>query len=288
MRSRFVHCLAAALFVVGCAVGGGGALAQDQAADADAGAPVAPLRTPTYESGWRFALTPQIWLPGVEGDFTVRGRTTSIDASFADILDSSDSVIGLAGRFELGKGKWGGFIDGTYAKVADDGIPFQNTVVSVVSELTFVDFALTYRVGEWPLEEAAGAPGTEPRTLDLDLYAGARLSVIGLTIDRPSAPSFEDDREWLDPIVGAQADIPFADRWRLTLRGDVGGFGVDSDLTWSIAALVGYDFRMFDLPATVFGGYKALGLDNDEGGGASRFRWDATLHGPMLGLTIRF
>lgn len=38
----------------------------------------------------------------------------------------------------------------------------------------------------------------------------------------------------------------------------------------------------------VLGGYEALDQDYASGSGALRFQWDTTMHGPVVGLSLRF
>ena len=68
----------------------------------------------------------------------------------------------------------------------------------------------------------------------------------------------------------------------------MGGFGVGSDFAWWALGLIGYQWRGAGLEWAVLGGYKALGQDYTNGSGARRFQWDTTMHGPALGLSIRF
>src|SRR5919109_4654571 len=56
---------------------------------------------------WQFAVTPYVWMAGLEGTVGVRGITAAVDANFIDILDDTDSVIGLQGHFEARYGPWG-------------------------------------------------------------------------------------------------------------------------------------------------------------------------------------
>jgi hypothetical protein len=50
---------------------------------------------------WHVTFTPYIWAAGIHGDVTVRGRDTSPDASFIDILENTDSLIGLQGHLAV-------------------------------------------------------------------------------------------------------------------------------------------------------------------------------------------
>lgn len=243
---------------------------EEAAADGESVGPAGPRL--------RLELTPWIWALSIDGDVTIGERMVPVDADFVEVLENSDSVLGLAGRLELWYGRVGAFVDGAYARIGVDDIRTRPGTVDVETELAIVDFALQYRLVQAPGGDGAG------RGLTLDVYVGGRYTDIGLTIDPDNADRRRDDEAWVDPIVGAALEVPLAERWRLHVNGDVGGFGAASDFAWSATALVGYDFRLFDLPATVYGGYRGVGADFEEG----RFGWDAVVHGPILGLTVRF
>lgn len=90
---------------------------------------------------------------------------------------------------------------------------------------------------------------------------------------------------WVDPLVGLNYVIPFADKWSYSLRGDIGGFGVGSDLSWQVMTL----FRRQNTER--FGwyvGYRVIAYDYEEGSGANFQRYDLTAQGPMAGISISF
>jgi hypothetical protein len=272
---------------------------------------------------WRVELTMWIWLMGLEGDVGAHGLTKSVDASFLDILDATDSIVGLSGRVEFGKGRWGGFVDGLYNKLGVEDItvnasdvdvnadidfdidlgggPFNPnpnpnpdpsldlgllpTEIDITMQLAVVDLGVMYRIGAWPIGESAAAAGRE---LSLDAYAGARVTHLSVELDPAGPASAERDDTWVDPIIGLKARFPLSKRWEVLTWGDIGGFGVSSDFTWSAGGVLGYNFTMFGLPSTVYGGYRAMGWDYSRGGGRGEFVWDATLHGPLLGLSVSF
>ncbi len=64
-------------------------------------------------------------------------------------------------------------------------------------------------------------------------------------------------------------------------QADIGGFGVGSDLTWSILGTVNY---ILTDNWSVSAGYKHLSVDYDGDG----YVFDVDLSGPVLGLTYRF
>ncbi len=246
---------------------------------------------PYGASPWRVDLTTWIWLTSMSGEVGARGTSADADASFGDILDASDSLFGFSGRLEVGYKRFGVFIDGTYMKVGVDDVSVASIMdtVDITSEIGTLDFGLMYRILEWtPDPQAWGNPAANPHTPAVDVYAGGRWFSTGLELD-PSASSAQSrDVDWIDPIVGARLTLPFAENLHLLAGGDVGGFGVNADFTWSALAAVAWDFRLFDLPCSAYLGYRALGEDYSEGSGDTAFEWDVVLHGPMLGFGVRF
>ena len=102
------------------------------------------------------------------------------------------------------------------------------------------------------------------------------------------AGSFDGSQDWIDPFVGGRAIVDLTDRLVLVTRGDIGGFGVGSDFTWHALGMLGYRFGLFGAQATALGGYRALYQDFHSGSGANEFRWDVTIHGPILALNFEF
>ena len=93
------------------------------------------------------------------------------------------------------------------------------------------------------------------------------------------------NESWFDPIVGLRVAFLINQAWALAARGEVGGFGVGSELTWS--ALVGVDWRVASWGSVKLG-YKWYYLDYKTGSGSNEFAFDGTMHGPWLGFTFHF
>lgn len=120
------------------------------------------------------------------------------------------------------------------------------------------------------------------------LLAGARLVDLGneLSLSGTNANlSGDESKSWVDPFVGAHLIAPLSDRWWLALHGDIGGFGVGSDLAWQGYANIG--FCASDLVWVVVG-YRALDMDYQEGSGNDLFRYDVLTAGPQIGVAFRF
>jgi len=236
---------------------------------------------------WRISLTPMVWAIGLNGDVGVGPVGASVDASFLDLLDESDSVFGFTGRLEVAHGRLGGFVDGAYAKLGVDNAtgPAGLSRIDVTSELAVLDFGVMYRVAEWTPEEGArdnALPGS------LDAYVGGRLMHVGLELDPAMLPGISADMTWVDPIVGGRLILPLSKSVHVLGMGDVGGFGASSDLTWSATAALGWNTTLWGHPASLRAGYRAIGHDYTNGSGARRFTWDVIMHGPIFGLSVQF
>jgi len=237
-----------------------------------------PLRaqetSATTTSGWSFGLTPYIWFASLEGDVaTISGLpTTSVDASFDDIIENTDMALMLAA--EARRGRFGIVTDLNYLSLSTDGDtpgPLFGDV-DVDTSTFFATVAGFYEV----------LPGERIR---LDVLAGARVWYVDTEIDLSAgllpARSVEDDEVWADPVVGL--------RWRGNLgRGfflagaaDIGGFGVASDFTWGLLGTLGYQFNDW---LSARAGYRRLEVDYEDDG----FVWDVELSGPIVGATFRF
>ncbi|MDX2429596.1 MAG: hypothetical protein QNK35_01605, partial [Bacteroides sp.] len=68
-------------------------------------------------------------------------------------------------------------------------------------------------------------------------------------------------------------------------RGDVGGFGLGSDLTWQLQAYAGYRFtKVFQLTA----GYRVLSTDYNNGGDSDKFFFNMKEFGPVIRFGFNF
>lgn len=93
------------------------------------------------------------------------------------------------------------------------------------------------------------------------------------------------DASWIDPLLGLQYNLPVGSAWRFNLRGDVGGFGVGSDLSYHV--LANFRWQASDRFGVLLG-YRLIGFDYEDGKGRHYQHYDLTEQGPLVGLTISF
>jgi hypothetical protein len=266
-------------------------------------------------SGWEFRVTPYAWAPSVNGDVTVRGQTVDIDMSFWDLFDSGDSkveldsLLALMGYVEARKGPWGIYGDVVWGNFDFSGgavtqrNPIADLNVSARAkaglgyEITMAEGGLTYEVANWggPRSSTAldllGGARYWNQELDLSLAVDTSVDLGNLGLERSGsrAVARSGTLEWVDPFVGLRVRHELAPGRELQFLGDIGGFGVGSDLTWQLFAGYSFDFSIWQstlLHGLV--GYRALAVDYTQDGGANKNNLDLILHGPVVGLSFRW
>ena len=223
---------------------------------------------------WEFHVIPYIWMAGISGDVTSKGRRASVDESFSDILDNLD--FGGFLHLEAAKGKWALFGDGTYVKLSVD-----RTLIYVGSEQVQVELGGAYRFAQLPLGKEGG------RLVSFEALAGGRYNYVKSEVEILSLLKSTESQDWVDPIVGIRLMAGLTEKLSLRVRGDIGGFGIgsSSDFAWNVVAVLGYRISR---GISIGAGYRILDVDYDKGSGLRRFEYDVTTSGPVLGLAFHF
>lgn len=78
-------------------------------------------RVPIHKQDqWQFFVSPYLWVPGASLNTTFSDHTSSASVSWYDIVPHLFSnAIGVMGRFEAWKGRWGIYVDSYYIYVGD-------------------------------------------------------------------------------------------------------------------------------------------------------------------------
>ena len=221
---------------------------------------------------WSFFLAPlYIWGISITGDMTVKGIESEVETDFSDIWDNLNGVFTV--HLDVAwKETWGGFIDINWLNLeADKTTPPGGTVTPKLTSL-ITEFAGFYRLNKDPHM--------------LDLFAGARFTELDTKLEF-SGPlgTRKGNESWVDPMFGLRWRWAFADKWAFIARGDIGGFGAGSDFAWSASGLI--DWRPWKHVGFLFG-YRALYQDYEDGSGPEKFAFDATIHGPVGGITFNW
>ncbi len=213
--------------------------------------------------GWKWRLVPlYLWGVSISGDQTIGTTTVPLELKFGDIFDNLEGV--FTANFEgLYNDRWGFLIDLSYIDIKGSQGPLSVKFQNILAEVDGL-----YRV----------INGKH----NVDLLLGLRYTDQETNVE---PTPIKISQSWTDPIIGGRWWWNFADRWSLVVRGDIGGFGVGSEFTWQALGLI--DWQPFK-HVSFAGGYRALYQDYEDGSGPTFFKYKATLHGPLLGVNIKW
>lgn len=255
--SLFVHAACALAAVVG---------------EEPLGAPLAASGdqvAPAQEPGWSFDAFIYYWSAGISGELSVDGEDVDLEGG-DDGFSGETDLSGFLGEFEAHRGPWTFDLAPVFVNLETTGDQSGGVDADVEIRARIHEaFVARSFGGSW--EWLAGA-----RYYELDTRVD--LSVGGV----PSGSS-DSEHDWVDPIVGARYHRDLGRRWSLLARGDVGGFGVGSDLAWNASALVGYHFSSW---CAAKAGYRVLSVDFDSS--SDRVDYDLTMKGPIIGVSFSF
>jgi len=134
---------------------------------------------------------------------------------------------------EANKGKWTIMADPTYLNVSKD-VNAGPVNAKVELKNWIVDFGLFYR----PYQKALS--GTDGRIFAFELLAGGRYMSLDQTLEFSNIADVQETKQWIDPIIGVRMMVDLTEKLAVTLRGDIGGFGVGSDFAWNVASYLGW------------------------------------------------
>jgi hypothetical protein len=225
---------------------------------------------------WDFLVEPYLMGPNMKGTVGIGSLPDAeVNANIGDIFTHLKS--GFMLYAEAQNGTWALSSDLLYMKLSQDAEPGKaiNSGNVTLSETAW-ELAGLRTILPWLEGGIAG------RMLWITADAEIVRNMIG---GRTEAQSGSIERSWFDPLLAVRMKLPDAGKWQLQLRGDIGGFGVGSDLTWQVQAYAGYRFSEL-FQATV--GYRSLAIDYEKGEGADRFKYDVTTFGPVAKLGFNF
>jgi hypothetical protein len=221
------------------------------------------------DKGWRFTVTPYVWLAGLKGDVGVGPLTSHVDLSPGDILKGLDFAAMAYG--EVRRQWFVGGLDVLYVSVSDEkAVVFRGDTgtFNLKNQEAIVNPFIGYSVGN--------------ATWTLDILGGTRYWSMKtrLNVDRSNGRSvdFSDRTDWWDAVGGLRLTGTIVPRLRFTAGGDVGGGGAKSD--WQAHGDVGYDVST---RWTVGLAYRVLSADY-----TNHFVFDADQKGFVLAGTYRF
>ena len=218
----------------------------------------------------KFNSAPFLWGSGFKGRVGILDRSTQVNASFNDILDSVD--FGFMGVLETNRGRFVTAADLVYIKLSDTTA----TPGPLLSNVESVDktFIASPRVGY----RIAGSDAAF-----VDALGGLRLwnlsSELHFESGTLSEIDLQGDRSWVDGIVALRGKMKLSPAWAIFGYGDIGGGG--ANLTYQLLGVA--TASIGDHAAFAFG-YRYLNVNYNK----DRFLFDTAMGGPVIGLVFNF
>ena len=230
----------------------------------------APSAAQADSSGWRFVVTPYLWLAGLDGRVGVGRVATKVDLGPGDILDMLR--FGAMASVEARRNAW---------VIAADGI-FVSLGAGHVLAFRGDTGTLNLEEREVIVQPAAGY-SIRDGAWSLDVLGGLRYWYLraSLEVDPPRLASREvtGSRQWLDVTGGFKVRWVPTTNLRLLAAADGGGGG--SRGSWQAYGSLGYDpWSRWTLAVA----YRALSVNYDRDGFLNR----TIMKGFVLGATYRF
>ena len=229
---------------------------------------------PARYDQWRLSVTPYLWFPGVHGNLGALDRDVSVHASAIDLL--SHFRFGLMAHADA---RWKRLVlplDVFWIRLADDkALPFPR-LAATTADVKARAFILTPKLGYRLVDE---------EKIKFDVLTGFRYWHLGQTLKfSPSILNLDvsPSQNWVDPLVGVRIGTPLSGKFEINLAGDVGGWGVGSQLDYQVAGFLGYKVKE---TVTLQVGYRYLDVDY-HAGGTKAFLFDVALSGVAVGVTI--
>jgi hypothetical protein len=217
---------------------------------------------------WRFEFTPYLWFPNISGTIATEplpsARFESPDLGLLANVDFATSA-----TFTARSDAWVVLSDFSYTKLGLDE-SLSGSELSIDSAVYWATLAGGHSI-------VAGPAGR------VDVFGGMRYTFLDGDVESTGgvSGSNRDNQDWLDPLVGFEASGRIAERWRLGLLADVGGFGVGSDFAYEIWPSASWTYNEI---ITLHVGYRLLSMDFDR----SDVTYDVTEAGWIVGFGLGF
>jgi hypothetical protein len=228
------------------------------------------------EKKWNFLTDVYLMFPYMDGETGIgESLILPVDANPGDIF--SKLKMGAMLYFEAKTDKWAVTSDLVYMNLNQEVTP--GTILNsgdVTAKQLIWEAAGLYRI-----------------TSFLEAGLGGRLNYLetGMDVRRNVLPAGTEEvtghqsKTWYDPVLIARFTTDIKNKWLFQFRGDIGGFGVGSDLTWQLHASVGYRFtKVFQMSL----GYRILSTDYKTGEEPKEFLFDVNEFGPEIRFGFNF
>ena len=241
---------------------------------------------------WQFGLSIYGWFPDISGttNFPLAPGDGDFTIGIGDILDNLSFT--FQGTFDARKGNWGLVTDVIYLDVGKKNRNVQNGTIGNSDLPWEINGSLGLDMTSWLWTTAGYYRMVDDTNKSFDFLFGARYADVeqtlkwSLTGDIGETPiPGRDGRitvgdSYWDAVIGLRGNFAFGadNAWFIPYYADIGTG--DSDLTWMLAAGLGYRFSWGE----VAGAWRYLDYELPSGKAIQ----DMNFSGPALGMVFRW
>ena len=218
---------------------------------------------------WQFATIGYIWFAGAWGETDVIGPVAPVDLDlpFGKVLKAFKFA--FMGAAEARHDRFVVLGDLMFIHLGThEGIGIRDP--------DFLEADLDSRTTEVTLLGGYTVVNDGPVTVDL--LAGGRMNWFNTSLEltgpnRSAQGSVK--QSWLDPLIAGRVHVPLGGKWGFAAYGDVGGFGMGSDITWQLIPTVTYQINH---KMTIGAGWRYFKVHYDHGD----FLYNVHQSGPLI------
>jgi hypothetical protein len=224
------------------------------------------------DNGWHFEVTPYLWFAGIDGDMKLGQHEVNFNVPFKDIFHNLK--FGVMATEEIRKRRIVFLSDQLYLQVGTQKV---KEVAGFPEELTVNASNNTFY---WDNE--IGYRGVATDRFNLDALVGIQYWYVStsLSANPPLTDSGVHSQSvgFVNPVLSMRAQLRIYKGISGFVKGDIGGYGVGSDLTGQALAGIGFQVKKVGLDF----GYRRLYLDQTH----KELSQQITLQGLFLGFTF--
>lgn len=221
-------------------------------------------------NNWEYIISPNLWLADVEADLSFFSGGVPYSVEYTGLFTDLESGFQIEG--EVRKGKLLALAGASFLRVKEFGA------------ITNVEGRSQYTLNQNLAEGFIGYTVFNAKdAIFIDALAGVRHFELDHQIEVGSRNFFSRFDSYTDPVIGAR--LRAESKWfNATVRADVGGFGVGSDISWKSSAV--FELRFVRQVGVNFG-FQAFGLQGEnEQRDAEPFEIDITTAGLLFGVNV--
>jgi predicted porin len=222
---------------------------------------------------WEFRLSPLfLWAQGIQGTTGIGPVTAPLDITFKNALSNLEATFTV--HYEMKRDKLTLFGEYQYVNLGPEAEGPMGGELDIGFKDTIAELGATYWV--------FGTPKT-----DWEILGGARYTKQKLDVNVEDGPHLLDvSNDWWVGFFGGRMAAKLSENWTFIARADYGLGSGETNSIWNLNVMFDYRFRQW---GSAFAGYKYMSYDYDNGHtDISRYLYDATQQGPLLGLTFHW